>query len=1649
MENFHRKSVLIAILTFLIIYNPVLLGSEGPGRIVLREGFETGLPSGWIQEYANSPFGFNANWNTRRGAGFLAHGIMGDPDTAAVGTRNLVFQYEGIGHVTNLITVPINLEFIVKPELTFWHAQNKWGVDGPDQLWIHYREGNTGPWVPLTPTPFTTPVEQWTHRSFLLPSGSDKFYLRLQGTSLFGMGICIDDFTITETGVIPRALSQVVTTQASTRFVATGSRDNVVLRSEFRVTGNSGELRLQNYRVRSGNTNDQDIAPSGIKLYFTESEVFHTNNLVATATGFSGGEVAFNNLNLLLPTGYSYLWVVMDVKENATAGNVIDAFIPANGIFVSGGGGFTVPTANQNPPGWREIFKTIFHDDFETSKGWTLTGEWEIDTARGLPAFHGFPNPANAFDGRRILGSDISGLGAFPGMYEPGLDSLAYQAISPSLNCFYYTNVILTFQEWLNIEFTDKAYIHVSADGGVTWNKIWENNNFFNATNWNLRSFSIPGANRKENVRIRFGLGPTDNSTQHSGWNIDNVSITGTFVTRDVGVSHWIGPVGRCGMTNDEKITVRIANYGAGSITGPIPIRFSLNGGQTWQTDIVNQNIPVGGSVVHTFAPGANFSTPGHFNNIIVRTLLDGDQDDTNDALNHRLFSVPTFTPPYSQSFALNDGLWNSYGNASSWQRATPSGTVINQAHNDLHAWITNAAGPYNSDEASWLETPCFNFSALETPVLEFHINHHTPQGVDGASMQYTLDNGATWHPVGLLAPQFAWNWYNPGTVTRLNQAFAQPQGWHGNSNGWRRARAVLNNQVAQKGQVRFRFIFAASNYPAGTNTWEGVAIDAFNTYQAPSDVGVTQLVSPSNSCELSTQQAVTIRIQNHGHNTLVAGTTIPVGINVNTLVPVFENKILDSNLPPGQSTTFTFNTKFDLSQIRTHAITAYTQMPGDTDFFIPGVFNDTLVAQVTVFGYTAFSLGNNIYTTRPDTVAIDAGAGFQAYLWNNGSTNRIFDVTSLLTSDYSVIVTDNNGCNSTDTVKVIAYDLSLTTITEPISDCQLSNSEIIRVSIQNSGPDVFGVGTQIPLQLHLNGNLHNQGTLVLTTPLNPGASVSHTFGVPVDFTQVGEYRFMVRSLFPDANPSNNTLNQSIFVHGFPVPAIPDTLYSTAPIGHTLDAGPGFVQYLWQDGSTGQTFVISSPGNALYTVSIVDVFGCPGNASTRVIAHDIALTGISRPIEACQLSLTETIEVVLRNNGPGDFTIGHSIPLIVEINGVRIFEEQMVLTQNWLTGTDYNYAFSQKVNLNATGVYQIRVFQKHRDAIAANDTRSISLRTHGFPVLEMPHTLVTNEPDTITLDAGPGHTTYRWSDASTVQTFQVPAWGEYWVDVTNSFGCITRDTVRVVPVKYGFTVSEIISPSNFCLNAINQPVEIILQNTGNATISAGTSVTVQFLANATRIMEEEFTLQTPLAINAYRNFVFTGRYTSSVSGSVQLRAEIPFQSSLEKNITVHPNPVVNLGNDIYTTRRDTVVLNAGSGFAAYLWHNGATTQQYIPATFGWKWVTVRDGFGCMAGDTLFLGLFVSTENFSTNLPEVLIYPNPATNILNIRFTGFDHGEVTIGIYDMLGGHLLTDVLHPSQQPVYSLDTSTLERGVYFIRFRSTLYNNIHKFTKIR
>ncbi len=181
--------------------------------------------------------------------------------------------------------------------------------------------------------------------------------------------------------------------------------------------------------------------------------------------------------------------------------------------------------------------------------------------------------------------------------------------------------------------------------------------------------------------------------------------------------------------------------------------------------------------------------------------------------------------------------------------------------------------------------------------------------------------------------------------------------------------------------------------------------------------------------------------------------------------------------------------------------------------------------------------------------------------------------------------------------------------------------------------------------------------------------------------------------------------------------------------------------------------------------------------------------------------------------------------------------------------------------------------------------------------------------------------------AETNDSLLINSPGRYNVYQTNNFGCSDSAAVALQAVSVPNPVVNLGVDNAYCDNTILDAAN----------------------AGASFMWNDSTNLQT-LAVTA------TGMYYVTVTDSNNC------SSSDSINITINPNPIVDLGAD--TVVCGSIILDGGAGFASYVWCDGSTSQTTTFTTSGSCMVFVTDTNGCTNSDSI---------NFVVN-------PNPIVNL---------------------------------------------------------------------
>jgi hypothetical protein len=100
---------------------------------------------------------------------------------------------------------------------------------------------------------------------------------------------------------------------------------------------------------------------------------------------------------------------------------------------------------------------------------------------------------------------------------------------------------------------------------------------------------------------------------------------------------------------------------------------------------------------------------------------------------------------------------------------------------------------------------------------------------------------------------------------------------------------------------------------------------------------------------------------------------------------------------------------------------------------------------------------------------------------------------------------------------------------------------------------------------------------------------------------------------------------------------------------------------------------------------------------------------------------------------------------------------------------------SQTLEVGLTGTYSVIV----TDANGCSETDEATVTVNPLPSVDLGPDVTVIDPQTATLDAGAGFSSYLWSDGSTGQTLVADETGTYSVTVTDANGCTGSDEVMV------------------------------------------------------------------------------------------------------------------------------------------------------------------------------------------------------------------------------------------------------------------------------
>ena len=1686
------------------------LNAFGQGEIYLEEGFEHdgSMPEGWSQVYVGkqSEKPEYLEWLAKEGGGRPAGSEVNKPETAHSGDYNARLYYLEYGRSYGLYLITKNIDFsnAHKPLLTFWYSQYSDRASTTDSTEIEnfeislcYRimDAVDTTWHKVRDyTEPTDDAEPWRTDSVWLPediNGHNRVQIGFLGTTkTLGHGCCIDDIKIQETQITKKYVGSITASHPTTDIIPTSSTDNVIICLRVQTLGNDGNLLLNTLTASTLQKTSTVTKSNGVKLYYTENNVFNTDCLLSTTT-ITNEKATFSNIGFDLPAGHSYLWITCDIKDDDDhrfRNYIADMEFESGSIDI---GGLKYPASGPglNPTGERliiesvvdETTKTAFVDNFEdlshTNELWpTITGEFERAQPQKFEwtvPLSGKADPTSAHSGSWMIGTNITGdegRGFEPhGAYSRETESYIE---SKTIDCYYYKDVNLTFYRWLNQGYDDTASIKISTDNGLTWQNLWTNTTITTNKNWNYRNIDLSTiADRNHNIKFRFAMNPYSKLTNlYSGWNIDDVALVGTYVYMDAAMASIISPNTGCGLSNAETVTIKIKNAGANDIVKPFNVSYSTDDGSTWVTETVNESIARDGYITYTFSQKADLTTYGPYNIHAKVTLIDDnnqpiDDDNRNDEIQKRIMSLPYVDVPFAENFDTY-GYW--YCNNDMWQHTKPAGSPSYLWKTKTTRLLYEDPDPYADptyltrylpNSTDTLFSPCLNMSNVQKPILEFKLKGDVAD-TDGLTAYYSTDGGATWkHLLEYSADWFtykhpSWKWYN--TEDDID-ALGKP-GWTGRFN-WTTIKQLLPDDVAGESAVKLCFVFGAGDYD--NEAYEGFAIDDIKIYESPVDAGVVA-IKPESDCHLLEEQPITVTIQNYGNRAITSADSLIASVTINDKITLTDTFFVAENVTIGGTFEYEFKQKVNMWYKKSYTMDASTKIKGDTLLF-KNTRNDSHTATATVLGEPQYDLGADVgtmtplaFNPKPNGGVMSNGQDFYSYKWywydyksdtkhespgKELSAARKFEeplpddptkneIDYYCYIDVTVKVNNDKYCTETDSIKIIKSNVdvaiaSVTGITEDESFCRNREFNIdgendlrikVKITVQNKAAtevdEDFKIGIGYKMLDADNNTVSHieeiQYNNVLQADELDNGIAEYTFEQQPKFEYDGTQKIeFFTEIWADLDYSNNTLTRNVTV--FPLPTA-DIMMDDSAYDSILLASPNGIilttdiisgaTYKWQDNSTSNTLEIGDDKRRVYEVTVTDILHNCGSATDNVlvVTDNWVLAELVSPTDNCDPQSGIDITVRIENNSSNSYPAGYMIPATVRFNGNTYNE--LITLQSALDEYDYfEHTFNTKIDMPEIGAYKVFVkINPPHDINRDDNTLDSEVDIWGTPRIYLgPDTVFTLQQD-IKLSIGPEFNYCYWeSGGKAVEAPEFTTSGNVcYVIAQNEHNCYAADQKTLIEgfyyaadtivfIKTNIGIDKIESPIAACDIESFNAIRLLLTNDGLDKIANGSEIPFMVKINDEAPIRKVYTLQT------------------SFKTDTTMEAIIPFEPNFNKdqsyNFTVwldwnmdhfrqndtattmvsqYPNPdPFYLGDDIYTTSPDTVVLHAPENYYNYKWNGGQSSTNtlaisYIGTrTYG---VKVSNQYGCSYADSLVVSLTspeieITDLGLSTNICE--------------------------------------------------------------------------------
>jgi len=729
--------------------------------------------------------------------------------------------------------------------------------------------------------------------------------------------------------------------------------------------------------------------------------------------------------------------------------------------------------------------------------------------------------------------------------------------------------------------------------------------------------------------------------------------------------------------------------------------------------------------------------------------------------------------------------------------------------------------------------------------------------------------------------------------------------------------------------------------------------------------------------------------------------------INVSVEEPVIANAGNDVTICEGSNTVLTATGGTDYLWN-----TGETTASIDVDPEVTTVYSVTVTSGsqsdidsvvVTVNSLPIASAGNDVTISQGQSATLTASGG-TSYLWSNGAATQSITVSPNITSNFSVRVYQN-GCFSVDSATIIVEEDVIANAGNDIIICAGNNATLLATG-----------GTNY---------LWSTGETTASIEVNPETTTTY-------------------SVTATSGSQSDTDSVIVSVNDIPIANAGNDITIVQGNSTTLSASGGN-DYYWSNGSSTQSITVSPNVTTDYSVTVYQN-ECSSTSSVTVTVESNIVVNAGNDVIICEGSNTQ-----LTASGGTSYL--------------------------WNTGEttetiEVNPEITTTYSVTATSTSGLQ-FDTDSVVVIVNDLPEVNA---GYNV-----TIVRGESTTLTASGG---NYYSWSNGHSTQSITVsPNVTTEYIVTAYQNGCSNTDTVRVAVVdpitaNAGSDVN-ICEGSSTVLTATGGTS--YLWNTGetrasievNPEITTTYSVTVTLgsqsdtdsvivnvidfpIANAGSDITIERGLSATLTASGGNSYLWSNgsnSQTISVSPNQTTSYSVTVSnydcSSIDEVIVNVIEPfIATISQDVTICSGESTTLIANGGIK-YLWSTGETSESITvdPTVTSIYEVTVTNSDSEV--DTANVIVTVNECDVvpireENNTFELIVYPNPTKDIINVKLSGLDNVS-SLQLIDLTGKTLINQAIQPMGNETINrtIDLSRFSKGIYML----TVFENGTRYTK--